>query len=157
MAIEKVRQYLRQWKADDRIREFEVSSATVELAASALSCEPARIAKTLSFAVGERCVLIVTAGDARVDNQKFKEAFGAKAKMLSQDEVYLRVGHEVGGVCPFAVNPDVAVYLDESLYRFETVYPASGSSNSAIELTLPELESYSRFNGRVNVTKGWQV
>jgi len=157
MAIEKVRQYLKQWQADSRIREFDVSSATVELAAAALSCEPARIAKTLSFAVGDRCILIVTAGDARIDNQKFKETFGAKAKMLSQDEVYLRVGHEVGGVCPFAVNPDVAVYLDESLYRFEKVYPASGSSNSAIELTLPELENYSRYTGRVDVTKGWQV
>ena len=135
--------------------EFPVSSATVELAAQALGCEPGRIAKTLSFLVGARAVLIVAAGDAKVDNHKYKAQFGVKAKMLSADEVTELVGHAVGGVCPFAVNEGVTVYLDESLKRFDTVYPACGSSNSAIELTIPELEQYSGFAGWIDVCKGW--
>lgn len=135
--------------------EFPVSSATVELAAQALGCEPGRIAKTLSFLVGARAVLIVAAGDAKVDNHKYKAQFGVKAKMLSADEVTELVGHAVGGVCPFAVNEGVTVYLDESLKRFDTVYPACGSSNSAIELTIPELERYSGFAGWIDVCKGW--
>ena len=140
---------------EGRELEFPVSSATVELAAQALGCEPGRIAKTLSFLVGARAVLIVAAGDAKVDNHKYKAQFGVKAKMLSADEVTDLVGHAVGGVCPFAVNEGVTVYLDESLKRFDTVYPACGSSNSAIELTIPELEQYSGFAGWIDVCKGW--
>ena len=140
MAIEKVREYFRTLGMEDRILEFDVSSATVALAAQALHCEEARIAKTLSFLVGENSVLVVAAGDARVDNHKFKQTFGVKAKMIPADEVEARVGHAVGGVCPFAVLPGVQVFLDMSLRRFETVYPACGSANSAICLTLPELE-----------------
>ena len=140
MAIEKVREYFRTLGMEDRILEFDVSSATVALAAQALHCEEARIAKTLSFLVGENSVLVVAAGDARVDNHKFKQSFGVKAKMIPADEVEARVGHAVGGVCPFAVLPGVQVFLDVSLRRFETVYPACGSANSAICLTLPELE-----------------
>lgn len=140
MAIEKVREYFRTLGMEDRILEFDVSSATVALAAQALHCEEARIAKTLSFLVGENSVLVVAAGDARVDNHKFKQTFGVKAKMIPADEVEARVGHAVGGVCPFAVLPGVQVFLDVSLRRFETVYPACGSANSAICLTLPELE-----------------
>ena len=133
--------------------EFDVSSATVELAAQALSCEPQRIAKTLSFLVDGHAVLIVAAGDARIDNHKYKEQFGKKAKMLSPDEVVELVGHAVGGVCPFAVKEGAEVYLDASLKRFETVFPACGSSNSAIELTIPELEKYSGFLQWVDVCK----
>lgn len=140
MAIEKVKEYFRTLGMEDRILEFDVSSATVALAAQALHCEEARIAKTLSFLVGENSVLVVAAGDARVDNHKFKQTFGVKAKMIPADEVEARVGHAVGGVCPFAVLPGVQVFLDVSLRRFETVYPACGSANSAICLTLPELE-----------------
>ena len=121
-----------------------MSSATVDLAASALGCEPCRIAKTLSFSVNGRPVLIVAAGDARIDNHKFKETFGTKARMLSADDAVKLIGHAVGGVCPFAINSGVEVYLDDSLKRFETVFPACGSSNSAIELTIEELETYSR-------------
>ncbi len=133
--------------------EFDVSSATVELAAQALNCEPQRIAKTLSFLVDGHAVLIVAAGDARIDNHKYKEQFGKKAKMLSPDEVVELVGHAVGGVCPFAVKEGAEVYLDASLKRFETVFPACGSSNSAIELTIPELEKYSGFLEWVDVCK----
>ena len=133
--------------------EFDVSSATVELAAQALNCEPQRIAKTLSFLVDGHAVLIVAAGDARIDNHKYKEQFGKKAKMLSTDEVVELVGHAVGGVCPFAVKEGAEVYLDASLKRFETVFPACGSSNSAIELTIPELEKYSGFLEWVDVCK----
>lgn len=143
MAIEKVREYLKKYGADSRILEFDVSSATVELAAAALGCEPCRIAKTLSFDVDERVVLIVCAGDAKISNPKFKAQFHTKAKMLPAADAERLVGHAVGGVCPFAVNDGVEVYLDESLRRFDSVYPACGSSNSAIELTLAELESYS--------------
>lgn len=155
MSIEKVKDYFRQYGMEGRVLEFPVSSATVELAAQALGCEPGRIAKTLSFLVGARAVLIVAAGDAKVDNHKYKAQFGVKAKMLSADEVTELVGHAVGGVCPFVVNEGVTVYLDESLKRFDTVYPACGSSNSAIELTIPELEQYSGFAGWIDVCKGW--
>ena len=140
MAIEKVRDSFAGCGMADRILEFDSASATVELAANALNCEPCRIAKTLSFMVGEEPILIVAAGDAKVDNAKYKAKFGKKAKMLAPDEVVQLIGHAIGGVCPFAVNDGVTVYLDESLRRFETVFPACGSSNSAIEVTLPELE-----------------
>ena len=140
MSIEKVRAYFAAQGIENRIQEFPVSSATVELAAQALGVEGRRIAKTLSFLVGDQCVLIVAAGDAKVDNPKYKAQFHTKAKMLPHDLVPEYVGHAVGGVCPFAVKEGVAVYLDESLRRFETVFPAAGSANSAIELTIPELE-----------------
>lgn len=156
MAIEKVREYFRQYGLEERVQEFEVSSATVELAAQAVGCEPKRIAKTLSFKVDDGCVLIVTAGDAKIDNVKYKGTFHTKAKMLSPEEVEDMVGHSVGGVCPFAVNSEVRVCLDESLRRFETVFPACGSSSSAIELTIPELEKYSDFSKWVDVCKNWE-
>ena len=153
MSIEKVRDYFKSYGIEDKIQEFEVSSATVELASKALNCEPCRIAKTLSFMVNGNAILIVTAGDMKIDNPKYKAQFGTKAKMLKADEVTELVGHSVGGVCPFAVNDGVKVYLDESLKRFETVFPACGSSNSAIELTIPELEKYSAFESWVDVCK----
>ena len=156
MSIEKVKAYFAEYGMENRILEFPVSSATVELAAQALNCEPKRIAKTLSFRVGEQAILVVAAGDARVDNAKYKNRFGVKAKMLSHEEAAEMIGHAVGGVCPFAVKEGVAVYLDESLKRFPTVFPAAGSSNSAIELTIAELETYSRFTDWVDVCKGWQ-
>lgn len=155
MVIDKVREYFRQYHMEGRIQEFDVSSATVELAAEALHCESCRIAKTLSFLVGGHSVLIVMAGDARIDNAKFKARFQTKAKMLTPEEVEAMVGHVVGGVCPFAVNEGVEVYLDESLKRFETVFPACGSSNSAIELTIEELERYSGSLAWIDVGKGW--
>lgn len=157
MSIEKVRAYFREYNMEDRVMEFQVSSATVELAAQALHCEPGRIAKTLSFMTGNGPILIVTAGDARIDNARYKARFAAKAKMLTPEEAVALIGHAVGGVCPFAVNEGVAVYLDESLKRFETVFPACGSSNSAVELTIPELETYSRFSEWVDVCKAWQA
>ena len=153
MAIEKVRDYFRQFGMEDRILEFDVSSATVDLAAKALGCEPCRIAKSLSFMTNEGPVLVVTAGDAKIDNPKYKAFFSQKATMLTPDQAVELVGHAVGGVCPFAVNEGVKVYLDESLKRFETVYPACGSSNSAIELTLSELEKYSGFISWIDVCK----
>ena len=156
MSVERVREYFRGKGIEERILEFDVSSATVELAAKALGCEGKRIAKTLSFHVGDRVILIVTAGDAKIDNQKYKSQFGAKARMLSCDEAELLTGHPVGGVCPFAVNDGVDVYLDQSLRRFETVFPACGSSNSAIELTAEELEEHSDSLGWVDVCKGWK-
>lgn len=156
MAIEKVKAYFKQYGMEERVREFDVSSATVELAAAALHCEPQRIAKTLSFMVGDQVVLVVAAGDAKIDNHKYKEQFSTKAKMLSPEEVETLVGHAVGGVCPFAVNEGVDVYLDVSLKRFETVFPACGSSNSAIELTIAELEKYSGFAGWIDVCKGYE-
>ena len=155
MAIEAVKSYFRQYGMEEKIREFDVSSATVELAAAALQCEPQRIAKTLSFLVAEQAVLVVAAGDAKVDNHKYKERFGMKAKMLSFEEVEQMTGHAVGGVCPFAVKEGASVYLDVSLKRFETVYPACGSANSAIELTIPELEKYSGYEEWVDVCKGY--
>lgn len=153
MSIEKVRAYFKTKGMEDRIQEFETSSATVALAAKALHCEENRIAKTLSFYVGEKVVLVVAAGDAKIDNTKYKAFFGTKAKMLSFDDAESLVGHAVGGVCPFAVNPGVEVYLDMSLKRFGTVFPACGSSNSAIELTLSELEMYSNYLAWVDVCK----
>lgn len=155
MAIEKVREYFNRFGIEDRVREFDVSSATVELAAEALHCEPCRIAKTLSFMGKEGPILIVAAGDAKIDNPKYKAQFGVKAKMLTPEEVIELIGHAVGGVCPFAVNKGVSVYLDESLKRFDTVFPACGSSNSAIELSIPELEKYSCFTTWIDVCKGW--
>ena len=140
----------------DRIRELDESSATVELAAQALGCEPCRIAKTLSFSVNGSPILIVAAGDAKIDNPKYKAQFGVKARMLTPDEVESLVGHAVGGVCPFGIRAGVTVYLDESLKRFATVFPACGSGNSAIELTIPELETYSGFTAWIDVCKNWQ-
>ena len=140
MAIEKVREFFRSRGMEDRVMEFETSSATVELAAQAVGTDPARIAKTLSFYVGDRVALIVAAGDARIDNPKYKAQFHTKAKMLAAADAEERIGHAVGGVCPFAVKDGCDIYLDESLKRFETVFPACGSSNSAIELTPGELE-----------------
>ena len=157
MSIEKVKAYFAQFGMEGRVLEFPVSSATVELAAQALHCEPCRIAKTLSFAVGDTPVLIVAAGDARIDNHKYKARFATKAKMLTPEQAAQRIGHAVGGVCPFAVQPDVEVYLDVSLKRFDTVFPACGSSNSAIELTIPELEQYSGYKDWVDVCKDWQA
>ncbi len=153
MSIEKVRSYLKELNIDSRIREFDVSSATVSLAAKALGCNEQRIAKTLSFHVNERIVLVVAAGDTKINNSKFKKFFGTKAKMLSADEAESLIGHAVGGVCPFAVNPGVEIYLDESLKRFETVFPACGSSNSAIELSIEELEKYSNYKQWIDVCK----
>ena len=153
MSIEKVRGFFDQYGMENRILELPVSSATVELAAQALNCAPCRIAKTLSFGVNGAPILIVTAGDAKVDNAKFKARFGVKAKMLSHNDAATLIGHAVGGVCPFAVKERVAVYLDVSMKRFETVFPAAGSSNSAIELTIPELETYSGFADWVDVCK----
>ncbi len=153
MAIDRVKEYFRKYGMEERIQEFEVSSATVALAAQALGCEPARIAKTLSFMVDGQAILVVAAGDVKIDNGKYKKQFGTKAKMLSPGEVVELVGHAVGGVCPFAVKPGVKVYLDESLKRFETVFPACGSSNSAIELTMPEMEKYAGEEGWVDVCK----
>ena len=153
MAIEKVREYFRTLGIEDRILEFDVSSATVDLAAQAVGCEPARIAKTLSFYVGDRVALIVAAGDARIDNPKFKAVFHTKAKMLKAEDAERLIGHAVGGVCPFAVADTCDVYLDESLRRFETVFPACGSSTSAIELTLDELERAAAPVGWVDVCK----
>lgn len=153
MAIDRVKTYFRQYGMEEKIKEFDVSSATVELAAQALSCEPARIAKTLSFMVDGHAILIVAAGDVKIDNHKYKEQFHTKAKMLTPEEAETLVGHAVGGVCPFAVNEGVTVYLDESLKRFETVFPACGSSNSAIELTITELEKYAQPVQWVDVCK----
>lgn len=153
MAIEKVREYFKNFGMDNRILEFDVSSATVELAAAALGCEGKRIAKSLSFLVEDKAVIIVAAGDAKIDNPKFKAEFHTKAKMLSCQQVDTLIGHSVGGVCPFAVNDGVRVFLDSSLKRFETVFPACGSSNSAIELTIEELEKFSGFEKWVDVCK----
>lgn len=153
MSINRVKEYFHKFGMAERVMEFQVSSATVELAAIALNCEPARIAKTLSFAVKERYILIVTAGDAKIDNAKYKSYFGAKAKMLSPDDIVEKIGFAIGGVCPFVVNDGVTVYLDQSLKRFITVFPACGSSNSAIELTIPELEKYSNFECWIDVCK----
>lgn len=155
MSIERVRTFFRNYGIEDRIQEFDTSSATVELAAAALHCEPQRIAKTLSFMADGQPLLVVAAGDAKIDNQKYKARFGTKAKMLTPAEAETLVGHAVGGVCPFAVEEGVTIYLDVSLRRFETVFPACGSSNSAIELTVTELEKYAGPVDWVDVCKGY--
>ncbi len=155
MAIEKVKVYFKKYDIDNRIQEFDVSSATVELAAKALNCEPCRIAKTLSFIVDGSPILIVMAGDAKIDNPKYKAEFKTKAKMLTSEEAENLIGHKVGGVCPFAVNNGVTIYLDKSLKRFTTVFPACGSSNSAIEMTIDELEKYSDYSEWIDICKGW--
>ena len=154
MSIERVKSYFSQFGMESHICELSQSSATVELAAQALGCAPCRIAKTLSFSLNGAPILIVTAGDVRIDNAKYRGRFGAKAKMLTPEEAAALIGHAVGGVCPFAVNDGVTVYLDRSLKRFDTVFPACGSSNSAIELTLDELERYSGSPEWVDVCKG---
>ena len=156
MSLERVKEYLKEFGTEDRVLEFPVSSATVELAAQAVGCEGKQIAKTLSFELPQGSLLIVAAGDAKVDNHKFKETFGVKAKMLPPDQVEEKIGHRVGGVCPFGINPGVRVCLDESLKRFETVYPACGSANSAIRVTLPELETFARTRDWVDVCKNWE-
>lgn len=156
MAIDRVKEYFRQFGMEDRIIEFDVSSATVDLAAKALNCEGKRIGKTLSFHVNDDVVLILTAGDAKIDNKKYKAQFGTKAKMLAFEEAEPLIGHAVGGVCPFAVNEGVKVYLDVSMKRFETIFPACGSSNSAIELTMEEVEKYSNFIEWIDVCKDWE-
>lgn len=157
MSVENAKRHLAAFGFDERVQEFDTSSATVELAAQAVGTEPARIAKTLSFLVDGKPILVVAAGDARIDNRAFKERFHAKAKMIASDQVEELVGHGVGGVCPFAVNPDVAVHLDESLRRFDTVFPAAGSAASAVGLSCDELEQASgNFAGWVDVCKGWR-
>ena len=157
MSFELVKNYLTERGYGDRAREFTVSSATVELAAAALGCEGARIAKSLSFEVEDKPIIIVVAGDAKVDNSRYKAQFHTKAKMLTHEEAHELIGHDVGGVCPFALPEDVKVYLDVSMKRFETVFPAAGSSNSAVEMTCDELERYaSNFAAWVDVCKGWR-
>ena len=157
MSIEKVRAYFKPLGIEERIREFDVSSATVELAAVAVGVEGARIAKSLSFKVEDQPIIIVVAGDAKVDNSRYKAQFHTKAKMLTHQEAHERIGHDVGGVCPFALPEDVKVYLDVSMKRFETVFPAAGSSNSAVEMTCDELERYaSNVAAWVDVCKGWR-
>ena len=142
MSLTQAKKYLKQFNRDQDIIEFDVSSATVELAAKALNCAPGKIAKTLSFKIDDHAIIIVTAGDMKIDNHKYKETFKTKAKMLSRDEVLPIIGHDIGGVCPFGIKPNIAIYLDESLKRFDTVFPACGSSNSAIELTIEDLQKY---------------
>ncbi len=153
MSVERVRAYFEECGIENRIQEFSVSSATVALAAKALNCEESRIAKTLSFHLGEKVILVVTSGDVKIDNKKYKAQFGAKAKMLSFEETEPLIGYAAGGVCPFAVNPGVEVYLDVSLKRFETVFPACGSSNSAVEMTVEEIKKYSKAEAWVDVCK----
>lgn len=156
MAVDKIKDFFRRHGREKDVMEFEVSSATVELAAKALNVIPARIAKTLSFQSGDGCLLVVAAGDAKIDNAKFKAEFGMKSRMLTPDEVLRLVGHEVGGVCPFGIAGGVPVHLDVSLKRFDTVFPACGSSNSAIELSCGELLEYSGALGWVDVCKAWE-
>lgn len=156
MAIDRVREYLKKWGRDTDILEFDTSSATVEMASNTLGVEPGRIAKTLSLRSGEGAIVVVTAGDGKIDNSKFKSEFGFKAKMLSPDEVLEYTGHSIGGVCPFGLKCNLPVFLDVSLKRFETIFPACGSSNSAIKLTCEELEEYSNSEKWVDVCKGWQ-
>ena len=155
MSVEKVREYLKQFNKENDIKEMDESTATVELAALALDTEEARIAKSLSFYNGDVAMVIVVAGDAKIDNRKFKDYFGFKARMLSPEDTKKFTGHEVGGVCPFALPDNVKVYLDVSMKRFETMFPACGSSNSAIELTLDELEETSKSNTWIDVCKNW--
>ncbi len=156
MSVETVKSYFHRYGMEERIKEFETSSATIELAARALGCEPARIAKSLSFKAGDTYLLVITAGDAKIDNARYKARFDTKARMLTPDEAVEYIGHAIGGVCPFAVKGTVEIYLDISLKGFSTVFPACGSSNSAIELSIPELEKYSVFKEWVDVCKNWQ-
>jgi len=154
MSLENVRVFFKEKGLEDRVKTFEVSSATVELAAKAVGCEPARIAKTLSFLLGDdQPILVVMAGDARIDNKKFKAVFGQKAKMIPFEQVESATGHMPGGVCPFAAKPEVTVYLDESLKRFDIVYPAAGSGNSAVELSIRELELLSGSSGWMDLAQ----
>lgn len=155
MSIETVRNYFSQYGMEDRILEFDQSSATVELAAAAVGCEPERIAKSISLLLEDKPIIVVVSGEAKIDNKKYKERFHAKAKMIPFDQVEQYIGHAPGGVCPFGVKSGVTVYLDESLKRFETVYPAAGSGNSAIELNMAEMEKYAASSGWVDVCKGW--
>jgi prolyl-tRNA editing enzyme YbaK/EbsC (Cys-tRNA(Pro) deacylase) len=157
MALDKVKEFFRQFGLEDKTIELETSSATVELAAKALGCEGKRIAKTLSFKLGDRSILIVMAGDAKIDNAKYRAEFRTKARMLSADEVLANVGHEIGGVCPFGISWDIDVYLDKSLKRFESVFPACGSSTSAIELDIDSMEKYTRSKKWIDVCKGWDA
>ncbi len=153
MSIEKVKEYFKQFNKENDILELKYSSATVGLAAEALGVEPARIAKTLSFKTNDGAILVVVSGDKRIDNKKFKQTFSIKAKMLTPDEVYEYTGHKIGGVCPFGLpDKNIKVYLDESLKRFKTVYPACGNGNSAIELTMDEMEKFSKFTAWIDVT-----
>ena len=155
MAFEKAKAWLSQWGLDTKVQEFEVSSATVELAAQAVGCEPARIAKSLTFKVGESPIIIVTAGDCKIDNHKYKAQFSAKAKMLTPEEAARLIGHAVGGVCPFDLPEGTKAYADISMQRFETVFPAAGTSNSAVELTCDELFQYGKCVEWVDICKGW--
>jgi len=157
MALEKVVSYFDSVGLKERVKIFEQSSATVELAALAVGCEPAHIAKTMSFLQGDRAILIVTAGDARIENKKYKALFHHKAKMIPWDEVENYIGHAPGGVCPFEIKENVDTYLDVSLKRFEIVYPAAGSDNSAIALSLAELEKHSNSKGWIDICKDWDV
>ena len=153
MSIEKAKEHLKKYSLEDRVQEFEVSSATVALAAQALGCDPDRIAKSLSFKVDDKAILVVASGMARIDNHKFKETFHKKATMLTSDEVDQMIGHKVGGVCPFGINDGVSVYLDQSLKAYDIVYPACGSSNTAVKLTIEELEKTSGYISWVDVCK----
>ncbi|MDR2790655.1 MAG: YbaK/EbsC family protein [Campylobacteraceae bacterium] len=157
MALDKVKDFFRQFGLEEKIIELDTSSATVELAAKALRCEGKRIAKTLSLKLNDRFILIVMAGDAKIDNAKYRAEFGAKVRMLSADEVLANIGHEVGGVCPFGISGDVDIYLDKSLKRFESVFPACGSRNSAIELDIKSMERYTRNKKWIDVCKDWQT
>jgi prolyl-tRNA editing enzyme YbaK/EbsC (Cys-tRNA(Pro) deacylase) len=153
MSIETARAHFRKYGIEDRVLELDFSSATVELASRTLRVQPARISKTLAFRTPRGCMLVICSGDTRVDNRKFRDYFGIKAKMLLPEEVNEMVGHSVGGVCPFGIKEGIPVYLDESLLRFDTVFPAAGSSNSAIELTIDELFKYSGARGWVDVCR----
>ena len=155
MSIDAVKKHFIQYDRDNDILEFEISSATVELAAKALGVTEARIAKTLSFKNDDTAILIVTAGDTKIDNKKFKQQFGFKARMLSFEQVLEFTGHEIGGVCPFGLKTNLPIYLDISMKRFESVFPACGSNNSAIELTCEELEEYTRFDSWIDICKNW--
>jgi len=157
MSVIKVKEYFKSFGIENKVIELEQSSATVELAAEAIGCEQERIAKTLSFLVGDKGILVVVAGDARIDNRKYREEFHEKAKMISSEEVETIIGHAPGGVCPFGINENIEVYLDISMKRFSTVYPAAGSGNSAIQLDIAELEKYSNSKKWVDVCKGWTV
>lgn len=153
MSKEVVKEYFMRYEIEERILEFNESSATVELAANAIGCKPEHIAKTLSFKVNDKAILIVVAGDAKIDNSKYKAQFNTKAKMLTPEEVEEKIGHKIGGVCPFGIKEGVEVYLDLSLKRFKFIYPAAGSSNTAIKLSIEELEKYSNYKKWIDVSK----